>query len=145
MEWKYLNKKKNLAEQFKNLKKYFECLPGSGIFSNKLIWIQEVKTSNNSKTYTLSIKYDGSVPKVYINNQGLIKNKYEKIPHTYKTHYITADNQIVQLCLFYPKYNEWKPHMYISEYFVPWAIEWLYYYEAWRITGQWLGGGKHNE
>lgn len=145
MELKYLNKKKNLAEQLTKLQDNFECLPGSGIFNNKLVWIQKVKTSENSKTYIIRIEYNGSVPEVYVNNQGLIKNKREKIPHTYKTNYISKDNQIVQLCLFYPKYNEWKPYMYISDYFVPWAIEWLFYYESWRITGQWLGGGKHNE
>ena len=144
MDWKYLNKKKNLAEQFKDLEKHFNCLPGSGIFNNMLVWIQEVRTSYNSKKYTIRIEYNGSIPKVYVNNQGLLYFKGEKIPHTYKTSFISNNNQIVQLCLFYPKYSEWKPYMYIAEYFIPWAIEWLYYYESWRITGQWLGGGKHN-
>lgn len=145
MELKYLRKKKNLAEQFNDLKKCFECLPGSGIFHNVLVWIQKVKTSYNSKTYVIKIEYNGSVPKVYVNNQGIIHYKDEKIPHTYKANYIADDNQIVQLCLFYPRYREWEPHLYISEYFIPWAIEWLFYYEYWRITGHWLGGGIHNE
>ena len=31
--------------------------------------------------------------------------------------------------------------MFLSETIIPWAIEWLKYYELWRITGKWLGGG----
>jgi hypothetical protein len=26
---------------------------------------------------------------------------------------------------------------------IPWLLEWLVYYEAWLVTGEWLGGGVH--
>ena len=29
------------------------------------------------------------------------------------------------------------------ETIVPWASLWLYYYEVWHATGEWLGGGEH--
>jgi hypothetical protein len=31
--------------------------------------------------------------------------------------------------------------MRISEYIVPWISLWLFFYETWLITGEWLGGG----
>jgi hypothetical protein len=31
--------------------------------------------------------------------------------------------------------------MYIHESIVPWTSLWLYYYEIWHATGEWLGGG----
>ena len=74
-----------------------------------------------------------------------MKEKDEKIPHTYERNYIDKNKQIVRLCLYYPKYGEWKNYMYIADTIIPWTIEWLYYYEMWRITGEWLGGGIHNE
>ena len=30
-----------------------------------------------------------------------------------------------------------------AETIVPWACLWLYYYEVWHATGEWLGGGLH--
>ena len=31
----------------------------------------------------------------------------------------------------------------ISNTIIPWTIEWLYFYELWLATGEWLGGGEH--
>ena len=31
--------------------------------------------------------------------------------------------------------------MLIAETIVPWASEWLFYYEIWKGTGEWYGGG----
>jgi hypothetical protein len=28
---------------------------------------------------------------------------------------------------------------------IPWISEWLYFYELWLVTGEWLGGGTHAE
>ena len=49
----------------------------------------------------------------------------------------------VQLCLYKPGNKEWMKHYSIAKTIVPWAIEWLYYYEIWQITGDWQGGGAH--
>lgn len=52
-------------------------------------------------------------------------------------------NGITQLCLFYPKSNEWTPQSCLSNTMVPWTISWLRFYEIWLITGKWEGGGEH--
>ena len=66
----------------------------------------------------------------------LIQKNGERVPHLY-------DQETQRLCLFMPKYEEWKPFMYISETIIPWASEWLVFYELWLSTGEWLGGGEH--
>lgn len=145
MDIKIFKKKKNLAEQLNRLNKKYIPLPNSGIYGNELIWKQLVKPTEESKEYCIEIKYNYSIPKVYINNQGIMKEKDEKIPHTYERKYIDENKQIVRPCLYYPNYGEWKNYMYIADTIIPWTIEWLFYYEMWRITGEWLGGGIHNE
>lgn len=41
--------------------------------------------------------------------------------------------------------GEWRPTMYIADTIVPWTIEWLAAYEAWRATGMWYAGGHNTE
>ena len=52
------------------------------------------------------------------------------IPHTF------SDGS---LCLHIP--GQWQSDMTIAEYIVPWIAEWLFYYEVWLATGEWIGGG----
>lgn len=47
------------------------------------------------------------------------------------------------LCLFYPPGLEWRPTMYVAEMIIPWAAEWLFFYELWLVGGHWYGGGRH--
>ena len=47
------------------------------------------------------------------------------------------------LCLYYPPNDEWNYKNSWAETLVPWASLWLYYYEIWQETGEWLGGGIH--
>lgn len=106
-----------------------------------LTWIGIVKPSPCSKEYTIKIEYRmGKYPKTWLMNEELDPETYLNIPHKYN-----ADLQegIVQLCLFKPANKEWVKHYSIATTIVPWAIEWLYYYEIWQITGEWQGGGTH--
>jgi hypothetical protein len=32
---------------------------------------------------------------------------------------------------------------FIAYTILPWTSLWLYFYELWLVTGQWMGGGKH--
>ncbi|MCV9940422.1 hypothetical protein OIU35_29075 [Boseaceae bacterium BT-24-1] len=45
------------------------------------------------------------------------------------------------LCLYDYRDDEWGPHRAIAETIIPWASEWLFFYEAWLATGIWSGGG----
>ena len=43
------------------------------------------------------------------------------------------------LCLYWPKEWRWSPRESLAETIVPWTAFWLYYYELWCVTGEWLG------
>ena len=43
------------------------------------------------------------------------------------------------LCLYWPKEWWWTPQKSLAETIIPWAAFWLYYYELWLVTGEWLG------
>lgn len=144
MASKFFKKPKNIALQLLNLNLKYSGI-SSEIKNNHLIWTQEVKPSSLSKKYILTLDYDGGIPRVYLYNQGIVNDKDEEIPHCYKQNYISEGNEYVQICIYYPKYKEWTRDMFLSETIIPWAVDWIYYYEQWRITGKWLGGGIIHE
>lgn len=49
------------------------------------------------------------------------------------------------LCLYYPKFNEWNYNDSWAETLIPWTSLWLFYYEVWKETGEWMGGGVHGK
>jgi hypothetical protein len=46
-------------------------------------------------------------------------------------------------CLYYHHGNEWNGGMLLAYTIVPWTSRWLYFYEIWLATGEWMGGGIH--
>lgn len=102
-----------------------------------LVWHGRVQPHPLSDTYKISIRYRlRNRPKVFVLSPKLKTRNSEPIPHTF------PDNT---LCLFRFKYREWASRMWIAETILPWTSLWLYYYEIWLATGDWLGGGEHLE
>ena len=58
----------------------------------------------------------------------------DPIPHRYRDG---------DLCLYDPGIeaprSEWDQTMPIADTLVPWAAEWLFFYELWHATGVWHG------
>jgi hypothetical protein len=91
----------------------------------KTTWTGELKPRQNSPTYIVSIKYRClERPKVYVLHPTLHSNA----PHTY------ADGS---LCLYFPDDKSWDDQKFLANTILPWAAEWLYFYELWLATGQW--------
>lgn len=138
MKIKNLLKDKTIAQQASSLKFKFTdwnvnfdaiCLIANG----------KIKPTSRSETYTVEIEYfiikKKPLVQVKILDPILKKNtKGEEIPHMYSQE---------SLCLFMPKYNEFKKTDLICDTIIPWTSLWLYYYEIWHMTGKWLGGGVH--
>lgn len=102
-----------------------------------LRWEMEIVPSPNSSAYRIRIDYTiGASPKVFVINPAVLKKAEGAtvLPHVF-------DTEKQQLCLFYSKIGEWDASMLLSRSIVPWASEWLYFYELWVITGEWLGEG----
>jgi hypothetical protein len=62
----------------------------------------------------------------------------KSIPHFY-----SHKGRGTKLCLWWPRGREWVPQMSLRDTYVPWAVEWLLYFEDWLLTGEWAGGGQH--
>ena len=108
----------------------------STIKRNCLVVKGHLRPTSRSESYNFILKYTlDKNPKVRIVSPNLKRNsKGEEIPHMYAQKH---------LCLYRPKYKEFKNSDFLSETIIPWIALWLYYYEQWHITGKWLGGGEH--
>jgi len=127
-----LRKNLSLSEQSFSLKKQFPQFETTFI-GKKIVWIGSIQPQPLSRTYIIKIEYGlTGPPKVWVLYPELKSHQNKPIPHMYGQE---------KLCLFYPKAREWKRSMWISQTIVPWTSLWLYYYEYWLITGEWLGGG----
>ncbi len=99
----------------------------------------EIQPTSSSMTYTLLFVYkERGTPYIYVLNPNLYEfcEKGIKIPHLY-------DHKRLRLCLYYPAYSEYEGNDYIAEQIIPWTKLWLYHYEVWLYTKEWLGGGIH--
>jgi len=123
-----------------------KCCPLSANGSGKLekdyfYWEFDAKPSDFSRIYKVLLiwEFNKVAPKVYILNKELHDVTKEKvIPHLYS-------QEKIQLCLYYPLYNEFSRSMSLCETFIPWIYWWISYYEEWLNSGVWKGGGKEHE
>lgn len=129
---------KSISAQIASLKSHYPNFKVSFLEHDGLMICGELQPTPRSDIYHFELSYKlKKKPKILIINPKLVKNfKNESIPHLY------SDGS---LCLYQPKYLEFTSKDYISETIIPWASLWLYYYELWHTTGEWLGGGEHPE
>ena len=85
-------------------------------------------------------------PVVQIREPELVPNpravEEAPLPHVYL---MRNDIPRSPLCLFDPDAGEWNADDFIALTTIPWASDWLACYEAWRATGRWYGGGRHDD
>lgn len=94
-----------------------------------------------SRVYTclLKVRPDGKMPDLIVLEPDLYSLAGGRAPpHIYR-----HDGPGAKLCLWWPKQREWMPQMQLSETYIPWASEWLWYFEDWLATDEWAGGGEH--
>lgn len=97
--------------------------------AGKNAWYGCLRPDEDSRTYNLKVEYKpGTAPKVWVSSPKVHPNA----PHRYSD---------FSLCLYYPRYGEWHAGMFLAETIVPWAAEWLFYYEVWLEDpeGRWFG------
>jgi hypothetical protein len=92
-------------------------------------WTGELRPTIESSWYQLVILHElNSRPRTWVTSPQLAPNP----PHVYH-----SDDD--SLCLYWPKEWSWTPAALLAATIVPWSALWLYYYEAWQVTGEWLG------
>lgn len=128
--------KVSLIIQEKMLKKIFPDSIVKRNMENYLIWTHTLTPSHLSDSYKVKLYYAHTTGvKFYVTEPKLkLAVGKKQLPHTYST-------EEQRLCLYYPDRREWNANMLYVKTIIPWACEWLYYYEIWAGTGEWYGGG----
>ncbi|MDH3292053.1 MAG: hypothetical protein OEQ75_13675 [Gemmatimonadota bacterium] len=90
-------------------------------------WYGYLQPTPESVCYRVHIRHQPNRdPRVWIEVPRLRKDA----PHLY------ADGS---LCLYWPADWRWTPRECLADTIVPWTAFWLYFYELWLVTGDWLG------
>lgn len=123
-------KQLSVTQQAVRLKLEFPQEQAPIVKANRLICSVTLKPTPMSIRYTVQICYQHRRrPKVTVVNPVLETRPDEALPHVYP-----GD----ELCLYYD--DEFVgTENFIADTIVPWASEWLYFYETWMTTGSWLG------
>lgn len=107
----------------------FSCHRKNG----RRIWSGPLQPRLTSPSYQVEIEYrHHKPPRVKVLSPRLVAGT----PHLYKDG---------SLCLYWPKEWHWQDDELLAETIIPWAALWLYYYELWLDTGQWLGPSSHDQ
>lgn len=106
---------------------------------NQLFWTGKIRPTALSQEYRVLLVYQlRKSPKVWVIGDELEKLDDINFPHKFD---IDAENKLVRICLY--RYSEFDSSKLLANTIIPWTIEWLYFYELWLATGEWLGGGEH--
>jgi hypothetical protein len=99
-------------------------------------WTGTIRPTPISQVYRVRIVYKlGDAPNVRVLSPKLgHRPDGSRAPHLY------ADDEP---CLYLPGSGEWDSTQPIAATIVPWLSLWLFHYEVWLATGDWLGGGVH--
>lgn len=93
-----------------------------------VIWQGHLSPTPESPRYLVRVTYGPyGVPQAFVVSPKLRANA----PHIY------PDDG--SLCLYWPVEWQWTDRESIADTIMGWAALWLYYYEVWTATGEWLG------
>ncbi len=108
------------------------------VVAGELRWRGTLRPTPMSNQYVVRLRYRRAAVDCWVVHPKLEQRNGEHPPHLYP-----SKDPTDLLCLFLPRANEWDGSQAIATTIVPWASEWLFFYEAWLATGEWLGGGEH--
>ena len=92
-----------------------------------LTWRGTLQPTAESPRYRLRIVHNpGQPPRVFVDSHALDAN----CGHIY------LDNR--SLCLYWPKQWWWTAGESLPGTILGWTALWLYFYELWLVTGEWL-------
>jgi hypothetical protein len=92
-----------------------------------------IQPTEHSRSYRIEIRYaPWDSPEVRVVDP--------KIEFTKGAHMYHNDT----LCLYDWREQPWQKNWHLHETIVPWAAEWLLYYELWLLTDKWLGKSAIN-
>lgn len=101
----------------------------------ELVWLGSVTPTEYSASYEVVISHNlRDSPLVYVARPHLTLVSGKGLPHVF---------MLNTLCL-HTYSRSWIAAKLLADTLVPWAVEWLFFYEIWLATGGiWLGEGEH--
>lgn len=139
METKRLNPRAQIVAEIGQLKRYFPSGRVVSETTDSLAWEIQLQPTELSRVYTIKLKYKvGEFPRVFVTNPFPLEKYPGKslLEHVYST-------SKQELCLYMRGTGEWTRQKIIAKTVIPWAAEWLQFYELWLATGEWYGEGMH--
>lgn len=95
--------------------------------SGGLVWRGDLTPTFESPSYAVRIVHDpGRAPRVFVDNHDLDPGCRHLYPDD-------------SLCLYWPEEWTWSRGESLTSTLLPWIAFWLYYYELWQETSDWLG------
>lgn len=99
--------------------------------AGQLTWEGTFQPTEAMDLYTLRLNArEGRAPDLFVTAPELVPDGAGRLPHVFASGAI---------CLH--RAGEWRPNMLFIETVIPWAEEWLFFYELWRADGVWRGDG----
>lgn len=90
-------------------------------------WTGTLQPTPESPEYEVRVVHEPDrTPVVYVRQPAIRRDAW----HCY---------QDGSLCLYWPAEWRWTPRESLAATIIPWTAFWLYYYELWLLTGEWLG------
>lgn len=94
---------------------------------NNIVFSGSLQVKPELPIYDIEVTYRGNArPLVYVKSPALVN----LAPHTYKDQ---------SLCLYHPDNFHWSADRLIAKEIMHWAIAWIYFYEYWKDSGEWVG------
>jgi hypothetical protein len=90
-------------------------------------WKGTLQPTPDSPVYEVRVVHEPDrIPRVYVERPAIRSDAWHRYPDG-------------SLCLYWPDEWVWTAHESLVATIIPWAAFWLYYYELWVVTGEWLG------
>ena len=123
----------SLEQQLANLQRLHPTVHGR-IEAGRLIAEGWIRGNVLTRRYRVRIEYTKSIwPRAFVLEPALERrHPAQPVAHTHAAN---------EPCLYRTRHGDWLPTMYLGQTIVPWLMEWLVFYETWRATGDWQGGG----
>lgn len=124
----YKSKSYNSLVQINAMKSKYPHFKHKKNGDSDIVFTGELFIKPELPIYTVSIHYRGNLsPVIKVLNPQLVEDP----PHFYK-----KSNSI---CLYHPDNYKWRKENLIATNIMSWTIAWIYFYEYWLQTGQWVG------
>lgn len=93
----------------------------------RVVWTGRLQSNEDFRAYRIRVSYDRwNPPRVFVTDPCIPPGT----KHTYNDG---------SLCLYWPPEWQWSDRECLATTIMPWAAMWVYYYEIYLITNEWLG------